>query len=69
MKIDKDTEHFSLADYRDADFYNENDRGITISAGNGDGLYAMDEAELHELRDLVDWAIALLALEKKMKVD
>jgi hypothetical protein len=69
MKIEKNTEHFSLADYRDADFYNENDRGIHITAGNGDGLYAMDESELHELRDLVDWAIALLVIEKKMKVE
>ena len=65
MKIEKETETFLVSDYRD-DRYPHN-RGIDITAGNGDGLYMMDIKELRELHDLVGWAISYLEQEKTAK--
>lgn len=64
MKITKETKTFLVSDYRDNPY--PQNQGIYITAGHGDGLYDMGVEELRELRDLVDWILHQLVMEKKL---
>ncbi len=60
--IEFETKTFTVSDSRTNPY--KHNQGISICAGNGDGLYGMFKEELLELRDVVSLILGALESEE-----